>query len=289
MLAGASAVFACADVRVTEGIEFGRVGDYTLYGDMYVPGGDGPFPGILYIHGGGFLGGDKLRPVQVDFYHLVAEQGYTVFSINYRLIQEGGVFPNCIRDVKTGLAWMRAHSDEYKIDPARTGVIGMSAGAHLAAMIAFTPNVPFLQPEADELEDADTSVDAAVLFYPPTNLATFESSISRILMFQIKKESGITSPGKFKAYLEKYSPVTHVKKEPPVFLSYSIPDGIVATEQQLELVDRMEEVGTEFEHVPVSGEGIDHGFIVIKPDTPQSAEVREKMFEFLEKHVKNRE
>ncbi len=282
-----SAFSADAGITVTKNIVFGKAGSYVLYGDMYVPEGSGPFPGILFIHGGGFITGDKLRSSQVPFYHLVAQEGYTVFSINYRLIQDGGTFPDCIKDVKTGLAWMIAHRDVYKIDSDRIGVIGMSAGAYLAAMIAFTPNDARFQPDDKALKDSDTSVDAAVLFYPPMNFNTFNSSIATIFKLQLKKKTGISSHKKFAEYLKFYSPINYVKKEPPIFLSFSEPDGIVENSQQYEFMDRMKEAGTVFERVAVSGEGIGHGFVISKPDSPQSIEVRKRMFAFLEKYVKS--
>jgi acetyl esterase/lipase len=81
--------------------------------------------------------------------------------VNYRL-SPGATFPDHLVDVKAALAWIRAHADEYGIDPDFVVVTGGSAGGHLTALMALTANDARYQPG---FEHADTSVQAALPFY----------------------------------------------------------------------------------------------------------------------------
>ena len=117
-------------------------------------------PVLVYFHPGGFFSGGKSREARVLFDRL-ASTGWLCISANYRL-GEAGAFPNNVIDAKRVIAWLRAHSGEYGVDPSTIVMCGASAGAYLAAMCALTADDPTFQPG---FEQADTSVSAAVGFY----------------------------------------------------------------------------------------------------------------------------
>lgn len=101
--------------------------------DAYLPAGPGPHPALLAIHGGAWQRGDK------NFYaHLgphLARRGIAVVSINYRLTTAGAPsWPQSPRDVLAALAYLKREAKALRIDPARVGAIGDSAGAHLASL-----------------------------------------------------------------------------------------------------------------------------------------------------------
>jgi acetyl esterase/lipase len=92
-------------------------------------------PAILAIHGGGWRDGDK--PWGDQFAREFCPQGYVVFSINYRLAgRPGGTWPAQIQDVQRALKYLRAHAARFRIDPDRIASLGVSAGGHLATMVA---------------------------------------------------------------------------------------------------------------------------------------------------------
>ncbi len=129
--------------------------------DLYRPtGAGGPWPVLFHIHGGGWVSGDK-RSQGLPLLHEAARRGYLGVSVNYRLAPRHK-YPAWIHDVKAALVWVRRHVAEHGGDPSWIATTGGSAGGHLAAVLATTPNEPSLQPDAI---DVDTAVDACVPVY----------------------------------------------------------------------------------------------------------------------------
>ena len=97
--------------------------------------GDAPRPAIVYIHGGGWTKGDK-RGKGIGAVLHYAAKGYVCISVNYRLDVDKKA---CVEDVKCATRWLRAHAEEYSLDPDRIGAAGNSSGGHLALMLAVCP------------------------------------------------------------------------------------------------------------------------------------------------------
>ncbi|WP_019633987.1 alpha/beta hydrolase [Actinomadura atramentaria] len=134
--------------------------------DVYRPAADGELrPGLLQIHGGAWVVGDK-REQGLPLLNHMAVHGWVGFNVNYRLSPRA-TWPDHIVDLKRFIAWYREHAAEYGADPDFLCVTGGSAGGHLAALVALTAGDPEYQPG---FEDADTSVRAAVPFYGIYNL-----------------------------------------------------------------------------------------------------------------------
>ena len=148
------------DVEREANIRYGDAGASNLL-DVYRhrshPSGG---PTLIHLHGGAFVGGKKNNESRPLIYRL-ASQGWLCISANYRL-SPAASFPDHLIDVKKVIAWVREHGHEYGADPAVVFVAGSSAGAHLAALAALTPNDPAFQPG---FEHADTSVTAAIGLY----------------------------------------------------------------------------------------------------------------------------
>ena len=99
--------------------------------DLYYPdAGEGPFPLIIYVHGGGWILGGR-RDSGIDCILSGAlEQGFAVASVEYRLAPETR-FPENLYDVKTAVRWARANAARYRLDPARFGMAGIPPAATL--------------------------------------------------------------------------------------------------------------------------------------------------------------
>ena len=100
--------------------------------------GAGSFPAIVYLHGGGWSGGDKGQ-FEPQATHM-ATKGFVGATIQYRLVPEA-TFPAPVEDTKAAVRWLRANASTYRIDTDGIGVAGYSAGGHLAAMLGTTPHI----------------------------------------------------------------------------------------------------------------------------------------------------
>ena len=112
--------------------------------DLYTPTGLGPFPTVIYVHGGGFRIGDKNAAVNKGIVAALLADGYAVASVNYRLSGEA-IFPAAPHDVKAAIRWLRANASYYHLDPQKFGVWGDSAGANLASLMGTSCGDPYLE------------------------------------------------------------------------------------------------------------------------------------------------
>jgi acetyl esterase/lipase len=180
-------------------------------------------PALLFVHGGGWAIGYKERQAQPMLYGLAA-QGWVCATIDYRLSPRA-TFPDHLVDVKHGLAWMRRHGPEYGADPGFLVVSGNSAGGHLAALAALTPNDPRYQPG---FEAADTSVDGCVAIYGVYDLADREHLWPdrfglRLVQQLVLKSTPEAEPEAF----DRASPLVHVRPDAPPFLVlHGVLDGL---------------------------------------------------------------
>jgi len=106
-----------------------------LTSDIYTPAGEGPFPAIVMIHGGGW---NRRTRTDMDRYcEMAAARGYVVMNISYRLVPTAR-FPAQLHDVQQAVIWLRANAAKQNVLPNKIAAWGYSAGAHLAALLAMT-------------------------------------------------------------------------------------------------------------------------------------------------------
>ena len=147
-------------VTVTSNLQYGSAVNSSgvnqaLLLDLYQPTGDTltSRPAIVFVHGGGFSGGDKARDVAPLMATEFAKRGYVTVSINYRLIAGpcggsnlGGACTNAAldagHDAQAAVRWLRAHAAQYRIDPTRIGISGESAGGITAALVGMRGDDP---------------------------------------------------------------------------------------------------------------------------------------------------
>ena len=99
--------------------------------DIQIPAGAERRPVVIYVTGGGFMVAPKESGFNLRTY--LAEAGFVVASIQYRTVMDGANYKDGVEDVKSAVRYLRAHSDEYGIDPNKVAVWGQSAGGYLAA------------------------------------------------------------------------------------------------------------------------------------------------------------
>ncbi len=143
--------------------------------DLYLPpeAGDGSLvPLVIFIHGGGFMAGDR-RDMQVSVYFGLLNRGYALASVGYRVSGEAQ-FPDPVKDCKAAVRYLKAHAVEYGIDPARFAVVGNSAGAYMALMVATSPNIAMLEDFSTGDSSYGTDVRCCIATYPPVDFSLID-------------------------------------------------------------------------------------------------------------------
>ena len=216
-------------------------GNRRLKLDIYQPREPGHGrPVLLQIHGGGWVIGEKEQQGLPLMTHLSA-RGWVCVAPNYPLSPKA-TWPEHLVALKRALAWTREHIADYGGDPSFIAVTGGSAGGHLAAMTALTPNDPSYQPG---FEDADTTVQACVPFYGAYDLANVldtKAGDQRLDYFLAKTVFKTNDRRVF----EDATPLLHVGPDaPPFFVIHGAHDSLVPVEEARELARRLRDVSKE--------------------------------------------
>lgn len=162
------------------GLEYSSGEDWQLTLDVYVPRRSQPAPAVLAIHGGGWRSGSKLNWYRHA--RKLARAGFVVVAINYRHAPRFP-FPAQIHDCKAAVRWMRQNARTYRFDPERIGVLGYSAGGHLAALLATSDPESGLEGPVPVAEsDISTRVQAVAVGGAPCDLESFDEE-TRVLDF----------------------------------------------------------------------------------------------------------
>jgi acetyl esterase/lipase len=163
-------------------VAYATVGGRELLLDLYIPDqGVGPFPVVLWIHGGGWSGGSRANPGGLG----LLNQGIAVASVDYRLSGQDALFggesvhwPAQIHDCKAAVRFLRAHADEFNLDPHRVGAWGSSAGGHLAAMLAVAGGDPVLEGTVGGHTEFSSRVLAAADYFGPSDLLWMNEDVT---------------------------------------------------------------------------------------------------------------
>lgn len=246
------------------------------------PAGDGPLPVIVYIHGGKWREGGKREGINF-LVPSVASGQYAGATIDYRLSKDA-IWPAQIYDCKAALRWLRAHAKKYNLDPQRIGVIGPSAGGHLAAMLGASGNVARLEGKVGGNLNQTSRVSCVVDQYGPTELlamSEFPSDIehdapdspeSRLIGGPIQER---------KDAARSASPITYVSADdPPFLLIHGTDDPLVPYDQSERFLAALAEEGIDAALIKVQGGG--HGGF-------RSAELDRRIRLFFDKHLRGQE
>jgi len=232
--------------------------------DLYRPKRAGaPAPLIVHIHGGGWTGGDKSDGVGLIFKEELTRRGYVYASINYRLAPKY-TFPAPIEDVKCAIRHLRANAEKYGIDPQRIGVIGGSAGGHLAALLGVSDTQAGW--DVGEYLDQSSRVQAVVDLYGPADLPAMLAQSTRSYALQVFGATSNQDP-----VLGVYSPVTYISPDDsPFLILHGDQDEVVPLAQSEILYERLKSSALPVELVVVKNAG--HSFHSeankIDPDFP---------------------
>jgi len=270
-------------VEVVTGLDYAGAGNPRQQLDLYLPrkrAGAAPLPVIVFVHGGGWVGGSKAAG-RVIVQPYVATGNYAGVSIGYRLAGEAR-WPAQIHDCKAAIRWIRANAARHGLDPERIGVIGSSAGGTLVALLGVSGGVEDLEGSVGPHGSASSRVTCVVNRFGRLNfLARPESARASpaqagplaqrlALMFggPVDEKAGLA---------RRASPVSHAAAGlPPIITFHGTADTLVPFVQAEEFDAAMRRAGGAHLLVPVQGGG--HGY--------ENGEERRRVRQFFEQHLR---
>jgi acetyl esterase/lipase len=262
---GTTAVKSVSDIvysnpKLTSGKPF------PLAMDVLIPQSANRKPLVVYIPGGAFLRAP--RQGALDLRTFVAEAGFVVASIQYRTSSEGATYRDSLVDAKSAIRYLRAHAQEYGIDPDHVGVWGESAGGYLAAMIGLTNG----EHDFDQGEHLDQSsaVQAAIDKFGPSEAGklavdfddkTRRSAATRasyISLYMGATAAGTPPPA-------AANPLTHIDpSDPPFLLFHGTQDKLISPSQTLILHNALKAAHVDSKRYVLEGAG--HGDLAFLGD-----------------------
>lgn len=260
--------------------------------DIYLPDrGEGPFPVIVWIHGGAFMGCDK-ADLQILPSLEGLKRGYAVVSINYRMSREA-TFPALVHDTKAAIRWIRANAQTYDFDPNRIAAWGGSAGAYLALMLGTSIGVQKLEDLSMGNPNQSSTVQAVVSWFGPSDFLKMDEQLEESGLHPLAgmEHNGANSPEslilgrKITEIPEKViaaNPITYVRPgAPPFLIQHGTKDATVPVQQSVVAAAKLKTVlGDQMVILELLDEA-EHG-------DPRfgTRENLDKVLGFLDKHLK---
>jgi len=242
--------------------------------DLYLPPKfeDGKkYPGVVIIHGGGWTGGKRDAAREINIGTTLASDGYVCLSIDYLLHDsqsDKSCWPQNLHDCKTAVRWLRANAERLHLDKSHVGVIGGSAGGHLATMVGVTGPGDGLDP-AGPYGDQSCAVNCVVDLYGPAEFGARDIAILR--------KTRSEAPELYKAF----TPLSWLdKNDPPFLIMHGTADETVPIAQSELLAAALKKHGVETQLEIV--EGAPHTFHL----QPKEKDLRPIVLAFFNKHLK---
>lgn len=254
--------------------------------DIFIPEGEGPFPAIILIHGGGFKFGDKKADYALA--KTLVANGYVAVPVNYRLSGEA-VFPAALHDVKAATRYLKANAHKYSIDANNIGTWGSSAGGNLSAMMGTSSGDDFADGSVGDYVSQSTEIQACVDWFGPIDFAAMIQDAKELGFrdnFDVEIESAyigadasdpVNSP-----LVQKANPTSYIdENDPPFYIQVGDEDPLIPYLQSKNFAAALRkalgENKIEFEII----EGGGHGGS--KFNTEENIN---KIITFLDKHLK---
>lgn len=239
-----------------------------LKADVYMPGGEGPYPGVLVVHGGAWHLGTRAQLSGAA--QMLAKNGFTAVAITYRLAPKHK-FPAQIEDCKEAIRWMRSSAKNLKLNPERIGGYGYSAGAHLVTLLGTTDPNDGLEGET-AIEGQSTRLQAIACGGAPCEFRVLPANERRLSFWlggsraEVPDQYYLASPAAF------ISP-----DDPPMFFYHAENDSLVPIASPKLMVRELTNAGIESELHVVKDNG--HVFAML------DRTALKKSVDFLKKHL----
>ena len=264
---------------VVTGVQFCTGGGKPLLMDLLIPQHRivTPTPAVLWIHGGGWLHGDKNAHSGAAF---LADAGFVTATLSYRLSDESP-FPAAIEDCKCAIRFLRANASRYGIDADRIGVGGSSAGGHLSELVATADSTAGLEGSGG-WQNISSKVQAAVSYFGPSDLSAQFPSDTVPVIVKFLGGSEKEEPELYRTA----SPISYVSKnDPPLLLVHGERDDVVPFDQSVRMAETYRRMGLQVEFIAVQNMGHDFQHIGDEPMSLSVDDIHQKTVEFLKQYL----
>jgi acetyl esterase/lipase len=256
--------------------------------DLYLPPSmSGPYPVIIWLHPGGYTGGDKEMAQSV--LDCILERGYAVASMNYRLADEAR-FPAQIFDAKAAVRWIRANASTYNLNREAIAAWGVSAGSTFAALLGTTAKVLELEDFSMGNPNESSYVNTVVALIGPMDFLHMDSQLQQLgyppLRDDVASGMYMLIGGRMTEYPERcraINPATYITADcPPFYLQHGTADHLVPYLQSVnfarELIDKIGQENVVLNLL----EGVDH--FDSEHNSPENIN---KALDFLDRYIKS--
>lgn len=281
---GSCAVGRAADVEMTrtEDVIYGRKWGTALTMDVFRPAENQEVQpngaGLILVVSGGFFSGKEA--INKGFVQPLVNRGYTVFAVVHGS-QPKFAIPEIVGDMNRAVRFIRAHAEDYAVDPQRLGVYGGSAGGHLSLMLG-TAGSEGNDKSRDPVERQSSRVQAVACFFPPTDFLNYgkqgEVALGTGVLSGFKAPFDFTEfDGKTKSFVaitdaerrekigREISPAYHASADdPPTLILHGDADKLVPIQQAQIMVDKLKAAGVTAELVVKKGAA--HGWLGMDKD-----------------------
>lgn len=240
-----------------QNVVYGEAHGVGLVMDIFTPAKDANGLGVIDVISGGWdAGRSKIRDHQrAQVFRILCDHGYTVFAVRPGSLSRFSI-PDMVQHLEQGVVWVKSHADDFGVDSSRLGLMGASAGGHLASLLAVTHGSSDHDPGDDR-----ATVKAVAVFFPPTDFLVFgENSGSeasqRVRAVALRGLQEELSDSDAKQALKAISPARLVTdKAPPFLLIHGTADDVVPQQQSELLQSALQEKGISAELILKEGGG----------------------------------
>jgi len=261
-----------AGIQIERGVEFLAAGRQER-ADLYLPAdvpASGRHPAVVMIHGGGWSSGRRDAGREQNIGTNLALHGYVGMSIDYALASKTRpTWPQNLYDCKTAVRWLRKNAERLRVDPDHIGVIGGSAGGHLAAMVTLTTPADGLDPQ-EPYGEFSCRVSCGVDLYGIADLRTFHDA-------SMLGKTAAEAPELYRLA----SPVTYVRSNaPPLLIIHGTADTTVNVKQSELFGDVLQKAGANYQLLIIPG--AQHTFDL----QPKQRDLRPVVLGFFDQYLK---
>ena len=262
-------------VEIEKNLIYANINERNLHMDIIKPQNvDGKLPVVIFIHGGGWVWGNKK-----DMWEEAAElasKGFITATVEYRLARER-IYPAAVDDLKAAVRWLRSNANKYDIQSNKIGVVGRSAGGHLASLLGVTSEKKYFG-ELIGPSDPSAEIQSVVTMSGVVDMTglyprdPFAPSV--FLGYSL-----IEAPELY----QKASPVNHVgNKSAPFLFIHGTKDHLGSHDEVINMANKLQSFG-------ITGEvhSIENGGHDFEKNPKWRVEAMNAMVDFFEKTLKN--